>query len=199
MADAPEHVQKTLEDFKRQLSAKMLEAAQVLAVVNALEERLGLPKTSLSGGASGITWSQSIGEEVRVSDPRTATSTSSIRPDEYLGEVPLEAAKKYLKRIRQAAHIDEIADAVLQGGAAIKGADWKEELDRSLLRSVREVVKVRERTYGLVQFYTEEQLKGVRAIRRQALAPKNPRRGRPKKRGRPRKEQRKESEDEGGG
>ena len=180
MAEAAEHIKKTLEDFKQQLAVKMAEAARVLAVVNALEEQLSLPRTALSGVGGGVTWNQNLNEEMRTMDGPPSMSSQSIRPDEYLGDAPLEAAKKYLRRLRRAATLDEIADAISRGGAATRGADWKGDLDASLLRSTREVVKVREGTYGLVDFYTEEQLKGLRATRRQRAEPSR-KRGRPKK------------------
>ena len=190
MAEAPEHIRKTLEDFKQQLSVRMAEAARVLAVVNALEDQLGLPKTTLGGG--GITWSQSLSEDLRVTDAGAgaAASPQNIRPDEYLGDAPLDAAKKYLRRIRRAAPLAEIAEAISKGGAAVKGADWKADLDNSLLRSTREVVKVNDETYGLVAFYSEEQLKGLRATRRQRPEPT-------RKRGRPRKSEKRKKQSRG--
>lgn len=183
MPEAPEHIRKTLDDFKQQLAPKMVEVMRVLSVVNALEDQLGLPKTSilsLTGG--GFAWTQSPHrEEVGVDSP-SVVSPANIRPDDYLGDMPLGAAKKYLRRVRRAADLDEIAEAISKGGAAIKGTDWKADLDASLLRSTREVVKVREETYGLVEFYTEEQLRGLRATRRQRQEPVR-KRGRPRKKG----------------
>ena len=188
MAQEQDHIRRTLEDFRQQLSVKMSEAAKVLAVVNALEEQLGLPKTS-PNNAGGVSWNVALGEEVRISDGGQGSSSpalNAIRPDEYLGDAPLEAAKKYLRRVRRAASLDDIADAVSKGGAAIRGTEWKSELDASLTRSTREVVKVRDGMYGLVEFYTEEQLKGLRATRRQRPEPVRRRQGaRRRKRPRP--------------
>lgn len=188
MAEAPEHQRKTLEDFRQQLAVKVNEAARVLAVVNAIEEQLGLPRTSWASAAGGgIAWAVSVGDDLRATDSpssggfaSTRSGSSNIRPDEYLGDPPLEAAKKYLRRVRQAAPLDEIAEAISRGGAATRGADWKGELDASLLRSTREVVKVKEGTYGLVEFYTPEQLTRLRSVRRQRPEKRARRRGRPK-------------------
>lgn len=186
MAQDQDHVRRTLEDFRLQLSVKLNETARVLAVVNALEEQLGLPKTS-PNNAGGVTWNVSLGDEMRVSDASNpgGNSPGVIRPDEYLGDPPLEAAKKYLRRVRRAASLEDIADAISKGGAAIRsGSDWRTELDASLTRSTREVVKVREGTYGLVEFYSEEQLRGLRASRRQRPEPPR-KRGKPRRRSRP--------------
>jgi hypothetical protein len=184
MAEAADHIRKTLEEFRQQFAVKIADAARVLAVVNALEDQLSLPRTALSGGNAGVTWNQSLNDDMRVMDAPPSMSSQNIRPDEYLGDAPLEAAKKYLRRFRRAATLDEIADAIARGGAATRGADWRGELDASLLRSTREVVKVKEGTYGLVEFYTEEQLKGLRATRRQRTEPtrKRGRKGKRKKR-----------------
>jgi hypothetical protein len=67
--------------------------------------------------------------------------------------------------------MDEIGDAVTRGGAAIKGSDWRDKLETSLIRSTYEIVKVQEHTFGLVSFYTEDQLKGLRETRRQQTEP----------------------------
>jgi hypothetical protein len=188
MAQEQDHIRRTLEDFRQQLSAKMNEAARVLAVVNALEDQLGLPKTS-PNSAGGLTWNVALGDEARSNDGDhgpTTSAVTTIRPDEYLGDQPLEAAKKYLRRLRRAATLEDIAGAISRGGAAIRsGTDWRTELDASLTRSTREVVKVREGTFGLVEFYTEEQLKGLRAVRRQR--PEPVRKQRPRTRSRPKR------------
>jgi hypothetical protein len=188
MADIPDHQRRTLEDYKQRLSLKMGEVARILMVINSIEEEHGLPKTALDSLGPGISWSLALGEQVRMTDSNTSglpTRSNSIRPDEYLGERPLEAAKKYLKRIRQAAHIDQIAEAISKGGAAIKGSDWKGALEESLLRSTLEVVKVSDHTFGLVEFYSEAQLENLRAVRRRPLPGESKRRrGRPPKKDR---------------
>ena len=159
MNESTAHFSKTLDDFKQQLAAKLTEARKILAVINALEETLGLPKTAPSELAAGV----SIQDPVAPPKP----AENSIRPDEYLGESPLDAARKFLRRVHRAVHLDVIADAIRRGGAAATGANWKEQLEASLLRSTRDVVKVQEGIYGLTEFYTEQQLKGLRQTRRQ--------------------------------
>jgi hypothetical protein len=167
MNDIAGHISKTLDELRHQLSAKANEARKILAAINTLEEMLALPKTSFPDLSPGISLQENMGladsASVSVGPPSPAPAT--IRPDEYLGNQPLEAAKKYIRRVGRAVHIDEIADAISKGGAAVGGKSWKEELLTSLIRSTRETVKVSEGTFGLVEFYTQEQLKGLRSSR----------------------------------
>jgi hypothetical protein len=93
-------------------------------------------------------------------------SSGAIRPDEFFGDEPMEAAKKYIRSVGYAVSFDEITDAVQRGGAATKGADWRDKLEISLKRSPYQVITVADKTYGLSEFYTEEQLKRFRNNRR---------------------------------
>jgi len=165
----------TLEDLKKQLKTRLEEVGRILSAINTMEELFGQEKTSLQGLGINLAEDIPVGENVRVKVGRP--QNADIRPDQFLGISPLDAAKKYLRTIGRAAHVDEIANAVTRGSAAIKGAGWREELEESLLRSTREVVKVQEHIYGLTEFYTEDQLKGLRETRRQRPEPKTKKRG----------------------
>lgn len=169
MAETTGHIGKTLEDLKHQLVSKLAEVKRLLATINALEEFAGLPKTLVQDIAGEPTPL----DAAALNEPGVSASLgvsrgsqpSVIRADEYLGEDPLRAAKKYIRRVGHAVHIDEIAEAIKRGNAATKGLDWKERLERGLIRSTADVVKVGEGTFGLTSFYTAEQLKGLRAAR----------------------------------
>lgn len=136
------------------------------SVADFLEELLGIPKTAISELPSIVSSSEN--------GLRHISAPSAIKPEEYLGDEPLEEAKKYIASVGHAVHFEEIADAVSRGGAATQGSDWREKLETSLIRSTFEVVKVQEKTFGLTKFYSEEQLRRVRGTRRQA-EPKNKR------------------------
>jgi hypothetical protein len=180
MTETPTHIDKTLEDLKQQLSIKMAEVKRLLTTINSLEEYAGLPKTVFqdAGVAVSVHDSASISEAVDVI-PR---GVSRIRPDEFLGEDPLKAAKKYIGRVGHAVGFDEIADAVSRGGAATKGADWRERLKTGLIRSTHDIVKVQDDTFGLTGFYTDELLKNLREARRpQSTGSGQKKRGRPRK------------------
>jgi len=185
MAETSPHIGKTLDDLKQQVVAKINEARRLLAAINTLEDLLGATKTTLSDLSGGLPGQESGPGEtpmVTVNSPRL--SANHVRPDEYLGDDPVKAAKKYIQRVGRAVHIDEITEAINKGGAAIKGSDWREKLLKSLTRSTYDVVKVQEGTFGLLSFYTEEQIKRLRATRPWAAAlgrKQERKRGRPKK------------------
>jgi hypothetical protein len=167
MPDDASHVLKTIEDLKRELADKVRDVFGLLSMVNGLQDRAKVARTALAElGTSAATTKGQTSDPNGLQVPNGRTS-QQIRSDQYLGEKPLEAAKKYIEAVGHAVHFDEIADAVQRGGAAIKGSDWRQTLETSLIRSAYQVVKVQENTYGLKVFYTEEQLKGLRSTRRQ--------------------------------
>jgi hypothetical protein len=167
MPDNTAHVDKTLTDLRNQLAAKVEEAKRLVGAINVLEAMIMAPLTQMPN----------LGSVAPTPDPilnpngaalRRIGAAVALRPDAYLGVAPLDAAKRYIQSVGHATHLDEIADAMVKGGAAVVGADWKEKLEQSLIRSTLEVVKVQDKTFGLVSFYSEEQLRGLRATRRQS-------------------------------
>lgn len=179
MADDNSHIARTLDDMRRQATEKLEEVKPIIAGMNAVEATFGLPLTLLQDlvegtagappGAPTLQGSGSASTSIPKIQPRRAGQ--GIRPDEYLGEEPMEAAKKYLSSIGHAVHFDEIADAVQRGGAAVQGANWRERLELSLKRSPYQVITVAEKTYGLADFYTQEQLTRLRSSRRRDPEP----------------------------
>jgi hypothetical protein len=175
MPEDTSHVSKTIEDLRRQVTAKLESARSDLATINALEAAFSLPLTAFDDlfgavgaatpaplpptGSNGTAPSKTHQVAVR-------RGTQSLRPDEYLGDEPMEAAKKYMRSVGHAVHFDDIADAVQRGGAALQGAGWRDRLELSLKRSPYQVITVAEKTYGLSDFYSEEQLKRLRTSRR---------------------------------
>lgn len=174
MTDESSHVSLTLESLKRQLAAKLDdEARRLIAAMTTLESMAGLPPTTLMDVVPMIGSPGSLQGNNSQNQPAVSAQASSgrrsaqpIRPDEYLGAEPLDAAKQYMQAVGHAIHFDEIADAVQRGGAAIQGANWREKLEISLVRSAYGVVKVQDKTYGLRSFYNDEQLKRLRQARR---------------------------------
>lgn len=184
MGDIPDHIVRTLEDYKSRLSSKWGELVRLLAVINSIEDDCGAPRTnlhdlSLAGAPleGGDTASQA---PPKVPIVRGAGGVSQIRPDEYLGQDPLVAAKKYIERVGHSVAFDEIAEAVQRGGAGVKG-EWRKKLETGLIRSTADVVKIRDGIFGLVKFYSQDQLANLRKLRRSG----NPggKRGRPRKKG----------------
>lgn len=189
MADETDYISRTLEDVKSQIEAKIADAARLLPTANHLAEMIGAPTVSLADFIADYDDDSLVvaAQPGAIDRPAAVTpvrggAVRHIKPDAFLGQVPLEAAKKYIGMVGHAAQIDEIAGAVERGGAAVKGADWRDKLEMSLLRSVHDVVKVKDKTYGLVSFYTAAQIEGLRGARRREK-PKGKRGG--KKRGKP--------------
>ncbi|HUE86204.1 MAG TPA: hypothetical protein VMO26_09015 [Vicinamibacterales bacterium] len=176
-------ISKKLDELRAQVTERLNEARAILAQMNTVESLFGLPVTSLSdvdlegpataSSAPLFAMFAPAGTEPRnnlASAPKRRPSTA-IRPDEYFGDEPMEAAKKFMRNVGHAVPFDDITDAVQKGGAAIKGADWRERLEISLKRSPYQVITVADKTYGLAEFYTEEQMKRFRGTRRSEPEP----------------------------
>lgn len=178
--EIPDHIKKTLEEFKTDAANQVADLKRAIESINMIERRYRLPLTSLTElEAFGVPALSELQPSLLPGPQRTGTT--DVRFDLYLGLPPLEAAKRYIEPFGHAVHFDEICDAVRRGGAATKGSDWKDKLHESLVRSTAEVVKVQDNVFGLVKFYSEEQLRGLRSTRRQAAPPSKAKRkpGRP--------------------
>ena len=178
MAEIPEHARKMLDELRQDFAEYVEQARRALDMMNLIEGKYDAPRTDFGDLLTGITPERlaEIASEGGVPDRSTGRPAASgrgaiaIRPDQFMGRPPLEAAKMYLGQRGHAASIDEIADAISRGGAAIRGSDWKDLLERSLTRSVADVLKVQEGVFGLTRFYTDEQIARLRATRRQAAS-----------------------------
>jgi hypothetical protein len=106
-----------------------------------LEELSGMEKTDL-GALLGI-----AGEA-------GGTSGAFIGKYEFVADSPLEAAKKYLRKIatkqQKAASLDELMDALVRGGLSKINRD---DLRISLGRSTTEIYKAGEDIYGLLESF----------------------------------------------
>lgn len=129
-------LKRRLEDNIAELrdNPKMAEVLKVHKALNTLEDLVGESKTSLP-------------EAFGLSE---ADEEFKIRPDEYHGLSPLEAAKRYLRKRGQARQFDEIVLAIQSGGCRVES---EEDLHLSLSRSTMEVSKVGPDLYGLTEFY----------------------------------------------
>jgi len=166
MADES-HVTKTIDDIKRQVIARLDEARTALIGLNTVEALFGVPMTTLADLAalpSGTVPAATNGPTVQSGT--FGRRSGPVRADEFLGMEPMEAAKAYLRRVGQATDFDEIANAVATGGAVVQGAGWRDRLETSLMRSSKGIIKIGEKTYGLEDFYSEEQIRRIRQSRR---------------------------------
>lgn len=167
-------VTKKLDELRRRASEHYHEARATIAMMNTLETVWELPLTVLEDLETSVLGepSQSVSvapgrqPEARFTSQSPRRASLSIRPDEYFGVEPMEAAKMFMRSVGHAVMFDEITDAVQKGGAATKGADWRDNLEISLKRSPYQVITVADKTYGLAEFYTEDQLKRFRTNRK---------------------------------
>jgi hypothetical protein len=111
------------------------EVEKLFTALNTIEGLSETPKTSLAE----LFGFSSEGEAV------------SVRPGEFIGMDPVEAAKKYLeKKKATASSLDEIMDALDKGGAE---RVTRENLATSLARSTWDVVKAPgQELYALVKY-----------------------------------------------
>lgn len=139
MADALESAVADLKGkIAEQVTALQAETSwreiqRLHAGLNALEEICKLPKTPLATVLG-------IGSEHKP----------AIKPYEFAGQPPLEAAKQYLRKIapdQKAASLDEILAALESGSLKAN----KDDLRISLSRSTTEIYKTGEDIYGLVE------------------------------------------------
>jgi len=124
-------VEEAIEQIKA--DAKMKEVLSLHQALNTLEATAAVPKTLLV-------------------DLFGFEDMDIIRADEFYGLEPLEAAKRWLRKRGQAALFDDILTGIRSGGCDV--TDPK-EFRVSLARSTREIRKVGDDRYGLLEFYPE--------------------------------------------
>jgi hypothetical protein len=115
---------------------KMVELRKLVAGLNTLEDLCGQPKTALS---LFFAFSE---EEHSV----------TISPEEFYDLDPLEAAKRYMKKLGalglKSATVGQIVNAIREGGGDPGNED---KLRLSLARSTYEVAKIGDDRFGLVE------------------------------------------------
>jgi hypothetical protein len=82
-----------------------------------------------------------------------------VRPDEFMGDTYIEAAKKYLERVGHAVSMEELLEVLKSGGCPVGGKTPKKTLYISLVRS-RDFVPIpgrKKREFlGLRKFYSKQ-------------------------------------------
>lgn len=119
---------------------------KLVTALNSIEEVAGHPKTAISE-LLGV-----FNGNVNTNEQNTLKTVNSmkIRSDEFFGKGPLEAAKIYLKKIGQAVEFNDIVQAIKTGGCEVRDMD---KLRLGLSRSVYDIAKVGDNSYGLLEFY----------------------------------------------
>lgn len=132
-----ESLQRLAEEIMH--DPRIEEMRRLVATVNALEEFCKQPKTALATILK-------FGDQ----DQKSEGGGINIEPDEFVGLEPLDAAKRYLKKVGRAALFQDIVAAIKSGGCNPGNQD---KLKVSLGRSAWDVVKVGEDRFGLLDFY----------------------------------------------
>jgi hypothetical protein len=141
-------LRQTLEHYRQQRQTQLEEIRKTEALIAHFEKELGESAT-VEPSQTGIEFVKLAGD-IRPPETRTV----EIRPDEFYGMTQTQAAKAYLLRVKRAVSIDQIVEALRNGGAQLGGADPKKTLYVSLARNPeRQFVIPREGYFGLREFY----------------------------------------------
>lgn len=130
-----ETLEASVADLKQ--DPKMVKIIETQIALNNLEGMLDRPKTSLA-------------EVFGLESSEAKESSTAVRIDEFFGLLPLEAAKRYLKKKGEAATLDEIVEKIRAGGCRVNSPA---NLRKTLTRSTWQVAKVGKDAFGLVEFY----------------------------------------------
>jgi len=131
---AAEQVRQQLQDKVEAIKSdpQMAEVLKLQKGLNSLEDLLGEPHTSLS--------------ELFGLD----SAEVGIKPGEFYGLEPLDAAKRYLKKRGGAPRsLADILEALKSGGCPAS----RDDLRLSLSRSTYDIVKAGEDLYGLIEYF----------------------------------------------
>lgn len=141
-------IREMVDTLRRQIGEKVEaikatpEMAEVLSLhraLNGLEDAIPRDRTSLAElfglGAEGVPG---------------APARTLLKPWEFTGKKPLEAAKHYLKVAGEPRSIQDIVTAIKDHGGDPGSVD---HLKTALTRSTLDVVKVNEDMYGLVEHF----------------------------------------------
>lgn len=141
-----EPILKKLRERRQKLEAEL---SQVMAGIRAIKETYNLP---IENGEARDIFVNDVVEAFAQTTESQATSINEPRPDEYFGLTITEAAKKYLKKLGHAAHVEDILKEITAGGVEIQG-NQAINLYTPLIRATHFFVRVKPKTFGLREFY----------------------------------------------
>jgi len=137
--DAKELLAKYLDERKKLLD-DLRSLNTTVSKMEATLGEVGKESEALAEFLASPTYSKSAGSTV-------------VKATEFFGMTYGEAAKAYLEKVGEAVTIDQLVEALGQGGCKVGGANPKRVLYISLVRNVREFVPPREGYIGLRKFY----------------------------------------------
>src|SRR5258708_3137859 len=117
MNESKTYLKQTIEDLKAQLQGKLNQVRKDLEHINYLEEMTGESLTRMQDLQEGMEEMEtSAASSGQGNQDRRPVSSLQIRVDEFLGQDPQKAAKDYMRRVKRAVDIDELARALEAGG-----------------------------------------------------------------------------------
>jgi hypothetical protein len=141
---ARQHLEAVANDLKS--DPRLAKIKKLHAAVNQLEEIAGCELTSMAAILD-------FGKMPDFIPTRQDNFLLRIEPHDFYGLEPLDAAKKYLKKVgpmAKSASFTEILTGVRSGGGDPGNED---KLRLSLTRSTYEVAKIGDDRYGLIEFF----------------------------------------------
>lgn len=151
MADNESSLRQTLEFFLAERVKRIEDVKRLDLTIAQLRQSLG--ESVEDGGDVDVLSALSAGTPFVPVAPKAVGGRTSIRPDEFFGLQYSDAARNYLRKVGHAVGLDELLDALRNGGCKVGGSDPKRVLYISLVRNTRDFVPTGNGFIGLREFY----------------------------------------------
>lgn len=177
MAENDSSLRGSLDYFLAEREKKQEELKRIDFTIAQLKQALG----------ESVTETEMIVAAPPYSAPSTQPATAqnsnrpvTVRADEFFGLQYSEAARNYLRKVGHAVGLDQLLEALRNGGCKVGGADPKRVLYISLVRNTRDFVPTGNGNIGLREFYPSlpkaaaKATKGKKAKRSKKASKKKP-------------------------
>lgn len=150
MADNETSLRQTLEFFLVERARKVEDVRRLDLTISQLRQSLGEPLND--EGDVEILPAPSA-PTLFVPAPKPTGGRTTVRPDEFFGLPYSDAARSYLRKVGHSVGLEELLDALRNGGCKVGGSDPKRVLYISLVRNTRDFVPTGNGFIGLREFY----------------------------------------------
>src|SRR4051794_3910578 len=151
MPDNDSSLRQTLEFFIAERAKKMEEVKRFDLTIMQLRQSLGEPTENGEHVELGV-YAPSASTALTPTSKPTGGRVS-IRPDEFFGLQYSDAARNYLRKAGHAVSLEDLLEALRNGGCKVGGSDPKRVLYISLVRNTRDFVPTGNGFIGLREFY----------------------------------------------
>lgn len=139
--DAHELLDKKVDEYRQRWSEVAAELVKELERLEWLAETLGVPLPPLPC--------------LPTADAEAAPSTA-VRPGQFFSMSQPDAAASYLNMVRRPCALDELLEALQQGGIVFQGKDARGTLYTQLVRATMRFVKLPTGEFDLLERYPNE-------------------------------------------